>query len=340
MPIVAIYTNRESEQWILDSNTNAEEKGVINLAQSQGPWLELKRQFEKKGWKVVTWLEVLESRIKPDFVIYVNMPIIPIFIFKIMIRHNFSTALMLSFEPPNISPWGYWSFFHRQFDVLFRWDTCVKLLHPVSFDFSNRPRKTNDKEGFALMVAANKPSNHPRSLQNNREDVINWFENNNNSKFDLYGMGWQRRVSKYKAIRVFLRMLNIKPKDAKSKLKVFKGAADDKWQLMSKYKFVFSFENSNYPFYVSEKLFDVIYAHSVPVYLGAPNIQSMVDKSLYIDYRDFKDMNKLFDYLENMSEEKYSEYICAADNYFDSNEFKKFSNKTFANIIVENIIKP
>jgi len=342
MPIVAIYTNRASEQWILDSDANAEKVGAINLTQAQGPWIEIKKQFEKKGWSVVTWLEVLERKIQPDFVIFVNIQIIPVFILKMISRYNFSTALIL-FESPNVSPWGFWSFIQKQFDLIFRWDiekdsTDIKLLHPASFNFSIRPRPVKSKENFSLMVTANKPSDHSRSLQGDREAVIKWFEGNNSDKFDLYGMGWEEDISKFRAVRVLARILGVQPKKVENGLKVYKGKANDKWQLMSKYKFVFSFENASYPWWITEKLFDVIYARSVPVYFGAPNIQNMVDKSLYIDYRDFKDMNELFDYLKNMNEEKYNEYICAADNYFESNEFKKFSDKTFANIIVKNIL--
>jgi hypothetical protein len=52
----------------------------------------------------------------------------------------------------------------------------------------------------------------------------------------------------------------------------FEGTLASKMQLLYGYKFVLCFENSYAADYVTEKFFDALEAHAVPVYRGAPNI--------------------------------------------------------------------
>ena len=52
----------------------------------------------------------------------------------------------------------------------------------------------------------------------------------------------------------------------------FESTLASKMQLLYGYKFVLCFENSYAPDYVTEKFFDALEAHAVPVYRGAPNI--------------------------------------------------------------------
>jgi hypothetical protein len=49
-----------------------------------------------------------------------------------------------------------------------------------------------------------------------------------------------------------------------------------KLQTIARYKFTLAFENSISPDYVTEKFFDPLIAGSVPVYLGAPNIEEFL----------------------------------------------------------------
>lgn len=52
----------------------------------------------------------------------------------------------------------------------------------------------------------------------------------------------------------------------------------------NKYKFVMSFENTHSPGYITEKIFNVFLAKSIPIYDGAPNIDKYINKSSYIQY--------------------------------------------------------
>ena len=60
----------------------------------------------------------------------------------------------------------------------------------------------------------------------------------------------------------------------------------------NKYKFVMSFENTHSPGYITEKIFNVFLAKSIPIYDGAPNIDKYINKSSYIQY-DKQIVNKI-----------------------------------------------
>lgn len=61
-----------------------------------------------------------------------------------------------------------------------------------------------------------------------------------------------------------------------------------KWEIMSQYKFVIAFENTDTEDYVTEKLFHAFYAKTIPIYMGAPNVDEFLpsQKSI-INVRDF-----------------------------------------------------
>ena len=55
-------------------------------------------------------------------------------------------------------------------------------------------------------------------------------------------------------------------------------------EIYNQYKFVICFENSKTAGYVTEKIFNVMMAGSVPIYDGAPNIDEYVQPGSYIKY--------------------------------------------------------
>jgi hypothetical protein len=71
-----------------------------------------------------------------------------------------------------------------------------------------------------------------------------------------------------------------------------------KMRILSGYHFNLAFENSNEPDYVSEKVFDALVAGTLPVYLGAPNVDEVLPgKKCVIKAADFPDARSLAEYL-------------------------------------------
>ena len=73
---------------------------------------------------------------------------------------------------------------------------------------------------------------------------------------------------------------------------------ETKMELCSRYKFTFAFENAIAPDYVTEKFFEPLLAGSVPVYLGAPNVENFAPvENCFINAADFSGPQALANYL-------------------------------------------
>lgn len=87
---------------------------------------------------------------------------------------------------------------------------------------------------------------------------------------------------------------------------------DTKLQVTSQYKFTLAFENSIATDYVTEKFFDPFRAGSVPIYLGAPNVEDFVPGDhCFIRAADFAGPAELAAYLQRVAADPflYSAYF-------------------------------
>lgn len=85
-----------------------------------------------------------------------------------------------------------------------------------------------------------------------------------------------------------------------------------KLNTIARYQFTLAFENAIAPDYVTEKFFDPLLAGSVPVYLGAPNIEAFAPGDhCFINVADFADPKALADYLIALSQDadRYQQYL-------------------------------
>jgi hypothetical protein len=90
----------------------------------------------------------------------------------------------------------------------------------------------------------------------------------------------------------------------------WKGPIKNKKDLLKKYLFSISLENSLGPTgYISEKIWDSFAAGTVPVYLGAPNICDSIPKNCFIDLRDFENLEDLYSYMISMKDIDYRQYL-------------------------------
>jgi len=85
-----------------------------------------------------------------------------------------------------------------------------------------------------------------------------------------------------------------------------------KLSTIARYKFTLAFENSISKDYVTEKFFDPLIVGSVPVYLGAPNIDDFAPgERCFINVAHFSGPRALAVYLRSLSEDQrsYDEYL-------------------------------
>ena len=70
---------------------------------------------------------------------------------------------------------------------------------------------------------------------------------------------------------------------------------EDKGDVLSKYKYVFAFENCRENGYVTEKIFDSFISEALPLYWGAPDISSYCSENSYVivDFHSVKEVSDL-----------------------------------------------
>ncbi len=92
----------------------------------------------------------------------------------------------------------------------------------------------------------------------------------------------------------------------------FDTGRETKLQTIARYKFTLAFENSISHDYVTEKFFDPLIAGSVPIYLGAPNVDDFVPGDhCFINVADFDGPEQLAEYLLYLDEhdQEYVKYL-------------------------------
>ena len=155
---------------------------------------------------------------------------------------------------------------------------------------------------------------HPKEIYSKRKEAASYFMRMCPDEFDLYGLNWGSEFQY-----------------------VLKGhlSQSEKCKVISKYKFIISYDSMiNQNGYISEKIFDAFKAKTVPIYWGASNIEKYIPKECFIDKRKFKTYEELYDFITNMTEEEYENYIQAIEKYLQSDTYKTlFSSQASANII-------
>ncbi len=76
-------------------------------------------------------------------------------------------------------------------------------------------------------------------------------------------------------------------RNRKALMAIYKGGCRSKYEVLSRYRFCLCIENIAMDGYVTEKIFDCLYAGTIPVYWGARDIEKYVPKETYIDGRQF-----------------------------------------------------
>lgn len=118
----------------------------------------------------------------------------------------------------------------------------------------------------------------------------------------------------------------------------YKGPVQNKRDVLESARFSLCYENvRDLPGYVTEKIFDCFFSGCVPIYWGADEIAELIPQNCFIDRRKFNDMESLYAYLKNMSEDDYIDKQQNIEKFLIGNSFKPFSSESFAQIIVSNI---
>jgi hypothetical protein len=219
----------------------------------------------------------------------------------------------------------------------------IPLRCPIDFRGVDLPLWLRSDRGFLVMVNMNKLPRLARyELYTERMRAVEFFSRTGD--IDLYGFDWEkasRRMGRTWVPRR-LRQLHIAFQDWLDSIhphpllvaarKVYKGALETKWETLAKYDFALCFENARLKGWLTEKLFECLRVGTIPIYLGATDIDELIPPECFIDMRQFADYAELRVFLKAMDRETVHRYRDAGRAFLESEAFEPFSVECFAGI--------
>lgn len=167
-----------------------------------------------------------------------------------------------------------------------------------------------------VMINGNhKPASYSGELYSKRIEALAALAKIN--VVDLYGRGWERWWSRSSMWLPYWR-------HRKTLMSIYKGACKSKYEVLSKYAFALCFENMVMKGYVTEKIFDCLYAGTIPLYLGATDIVDMIPEEVFIDCRRYTSWENMWREVSNMSLEQMNNMREAGRAYLNSDAFLKY----------------
>lgn len=305
--------------------------------------------FKDRLRKLEITINTLDVKVKEkaDLIVFCDMPFFWEigYIAKLLLNRN--KSILFCLESPVINPISHRKFFYRFFSLVYTWNDKLvdnmrikKIYSPVlnsNLDFKEVPFK---KKKLLCVINSNISTPYPlqwlspykKVLYQERLKAINFFEKEIPSEFDLYGRGWDKSKKfslkeKLFGHKKYLSYKGSVPRNLNAKL-----------DILSRFKFNLCFENCVADGYISEKILDCFKAHTIPIYLGAPNIEKYVPKDCFIDFRKFRDFSELINFLKGMNEETYNSYVNNAKKLLKSKEFyDKWFEDGFLKVFLEAI---
>ena len=317
------------------------------------PFFLLGKKLEALGHKVST--VDMDDISKFDAIVFIEFPGRNNKFFKQCLKNKKQNLYLLISESPVIKPDNLDKNNHNYFKKIFSWaddiidnpstnSGQVKKYFKVNYGNKipgNPDFNIKDKTNLCVAISSNKFKKDKNELYSERIKAIRWFEKNHPENFDLYGKGWDRYNFEGKILGFNIARLNrlkFLTKLLRPHYPSYKGPVKSKKETFSKYKFSICYENSGgFNGYITEKIFDSLFAGCVPIYLGSPNIEKHIPSNAFIDKRNFKTYEELYNHIKNMPDQEYINYLENIKNFLESDRAYPFSAECFANILIKEI---
>ena len=272
--------------------------------------------------------------------------------------------LMLN-EPATYFPQVWDKSNHAPFDRIFTYDYTLAdgekyIHHYFAIDLNEYPpfpkitesvfRKRKLIVLMAGMFQFIKPPASSHSLLYQRYQTLKWFGKHMPFQFDFFSRTIGGNSHSFWGLGVLQRLLpqiitqRLSTLVSNHRLQTLEalnlGAVPplEKLAVIGAYRFVICYENTKLSGYISEKIFDCLFAGCVPVYLGEPNIQQFIPNTCFIDRRQFASDAALAKFLMEMSYGDYARYIAAMHSFIVGVERHKFGSDENAQRVTKVII--
>jgi hypothetical protein len=105
----------------------------------------------------------------------------------------------------------------------------------------------------------------------------------------------------------------------------YHGMAKDKQKTLKRYNFVLAFENSDFPGYITEKIFDAFKSGAVPLYWGGGGfLKETIPADCYIECRN-QNPDEIYRLIRNMTQEDIVSFRRAAIEFLKSDAADRFT---------------
>ncbi len=92
-----------------------------------------------------------------------------------------------------------------------------------------------------------------------------------------------------------------------------------KIEFFGRYKFTLAIENAIWPGYMTEKLVDPMFAHSIPIYVGDPQAKVTFDPSSYVDFACFTSIRQMLEFVREADNDRALYLKLLAAPYYRNN---------------------
>lgn len=235
-------------------------------------------------------------------------------------------CIRIFFTGENERPWNYVchysiSFDHDEFD-----GRNYRLPLYVLYDYDNHHRTTATPNTSTI--------NRQPSDLNVKKDFCSFVVKNGACEMRNK---WFHKLNEYKPVAAGGPLFNnigyVLPRGDDSVLK--------KIEFLDKYKFNLCFENSSYPGYATEKLYEALCAKTVPIYWGSPTIEVDFNPRAFLNWHNYKNDEDFFDAIKEIDEnpDLYEE-MYMEPMFSDYQKVNKFFDETlFLNWFERNVYK-
>lgn len=122
--------------------------------------------------------------------------------------------------------------------------------------------------------------------------------------FDIYGKDWPAKIKKGQSRG--------------------EGWHQKKLNILKEYQFNLAFENTNWPYYCTEKIWDSIMGGCLPIYYGKGNrIYEDFPEDSFLDFAEIGEIQKLIEIIKSISEKEYIVRLNRCIEAFNEASFKR-----------------
>ena len=233
-------------------------------------------------------------------------------------------CIKIFYTGENERPWDYRCHYSISFEHLEYEGKNYRLPLYVIYDYDNHFRDVPNTSNI---------TRNPQDLLERKEFCSFVVKNGGCDKRNA----WFHKLNKYKPVAsggpLFNNIGYILPRGEES--------VSAKINFLNSYKFNLCFENSSYPGYATEKLYEALCAKTIPIYWGSPTIECDFNTKAFLNWHDYGDDDAFMEAImkidqnPDLYEEMYLQPI-----FVDYQKVNKFFDKDrFLNWFERNVYK-